>query len=111
MPWHTGFMPRRISTKRPLDENQAAFLMVERSTTEIMPPPASKPKKRRQTKADAEISRVMAAMGRKGGKIGGKKRLKSMTPEERSQVALKAAKARWDKAKAAAIEQPPVNGC
>jgi len=49
----------------------------------------------------------MAAMGRKGGKIGGKRRLKTMTPEERSQVAVKAAKARWDKEKIAAATAQP----
>jgi len=45
------------------------------------------------------ISQVMAEMGRKGGKKGGKRRLETMTPEERSQVALKAARSRWDKRK------------
>ena len=45
----------------------------------------------------AVLSRIMAQMGRKGGKIGGKRRLETMTPEERSRIALKAAKARWAK--------------
>ncbi len=36
------------------------------------------------------ISEVMREMGRKGGKIGGKRRLETMTPEERSAVAKKA---------------------
>jgi hypothetical protein len=49
------------------------------------------------------ISRVMQAMGRKGGKKGGKKgaekRAESLTPEQRSQIARKAARARWSKAK------------
>jgi hypothetical protein len=39
----------------------------------------------------------MSAMGRKGGKIGGKRRLETMTPEERRKVAAKAAKTRWAK--------------
>jgi hypothetical protein len=39
------------------------------------------------------VSQVMAEMGRKGEKIGGKRRLQTMTREERSQVALNAAKA------------------
>jgi hypothetical protein len=90
-------MPRRISTKRPLDVNQAAFVMVEKTT-------GTAPKR----KVPAEVSRIMSAMGRKGGKIGGKKRLKSMTPEQRSQVALKAATTRWGRAKPAAIEQSPL---
>jgi hypothetical protein len=39
----------------------------------------------------------MAAMGRRGGKIGGKRRLTTMTAEERKDVAKKAALARWSK--------------
>jgi hypothetical protein len=45
------------------------------------------------------ISKVMREMGRKGGKKGGKKgakmRAKALTPEQRSQIARKAAKTRW----------------
>jgi hypothetical protein len=81
-------MPKRIS-KRPSDVNQAAFLMVERSTheretEEVLTIPKS-------------VSKVMAMMGSKGGKIGGKRRLKTMTDEERSRVASIAANARWKK--------------
>jgi hypothetical protein len=36
------------------------------------------------------ISQVMSEMGRKGGKIGGKRSLETMTPEERSARAKKA---------------------
>jgi hypothetical protein len=43
------------------------------------------------------VSQVMAQMGRKGGKIGGKRRLETMTDAERTAVAKKAAKARWAK--------------
>jgi hypothetical protein len=49
------------------------------------------------------VSKVMQEMGRKGGKKGGKKgakmRAEALTPEQRSQIARKAAKARWVKAK------------
>jgi len=49
------------------------------------------------------ISKVMQEMGRKGGKKGGKKgakmRAEALTPEQRSQIARKAAKTRWAKAK------------
>jgi len=61
--------------------------MVQRSVTQ----PEAEP----ETATKSEISRVMAEMGRKGGKIGGKKRLETMTAEQRSQIALKAAQARW----------------
>ena len=39
------------------------------------------------------ISEVMRTMGRKGGKIGGKRSLETMTPEERSARAKKASDA------------------
>jgi hypothetical protein len=45
------------------------------------------------------LHQVMSAMGRKGGKIGGKRRLETMTGQERTAAALKAARARWAKKK------------
>jgi hypothetical protein len=42
----------------------------------------------------------MAAMGRKGGLVGGKRRLVTMTPDARKRAAAKAAQARWGKKKA-----------
>jgi hypothetical protein len=45
------------------------------------------------------VSLVMAEMGRKGGKIGGKRRLETMTPEQRSDAGKAAAKKRWAKNK------------
>jgi len=49
------------------------------------------------------ISRVMSEMGRKVGKAaggkGGKARMAALTPEQRKELARKAAKARWAKAK------------
>jgi hypothetical protein len=47
------------------------------------------------------LSEVMREMGRRGGKIGGKRRLKTMTPEHRSEVARLAAQKRWAKKKSA----------
>ena len=41
------------------------------------------------------------ALGRKGGKIGGRRRAARMTPEERSESARKAVRVRWKRAKAA----------
>jgi len=37
----------------------------------------------------------MASLGRKGGKIGGKRRLETMSAEARQEIARKAAQARW----------------
>jgi hypothetical protein len=81
-------MPKRLSTSHPQDINQAAFQMVHRLTGTDQP----------ATKVtNSEISRVMAAMGRRGGRIGGKRRLTTMTPEQRRNVAQKAAQTRWAK--------------
>jgi hypothetical protein len=67
--------------------------MVQRSTAE---PEPQKPSKSSSITKD-EISRIMAAMGRRGGKIGGKRRLETMTPKQRTDIAKKAAKSRWKK--------------
>ena len=41
------------------------------------------------------VQKVMRDMGAKGGRIGGKRRLETMTDEQRRRSARKAAKARW----------------
>jgi hypothetical protein len=75
-------MPKRIS-KKLKDSNEIAAAVVALSTAEEPP-------------IDRNLfSRVMAEMGRKGGKIGGKRRLETMTPAKRKSAARKAAKARW----------------
>ncbi len=79
--------------KRPRDPNQLAKWIVERSTSETPEPeevtaPASLP---------SDLSHYMRAIGRKGGLIGGKRRLKTMTKEQRRKVAAKAARTRWKK--------------
>jgi hypothetical protein len=85
--------------KRPRDPNQLAAWTVAVSTGQITAeelaptPPISAPA------SPMNISEYMAAIGRKGGQIGGKRRLKTMTKDERSKVAAKAAKARWKKAR------------
>jgi hypothetical protein len=90
-------MPKRISKpkrpKRPTDPNEWARQMVDESTAEPKSPPspAADP-------TPNQVSEFMAAMGRRGGLIGGKRRLVTMTPEKRREVALKAAQARWAKA-------------
>ena len=83
-------MPKRLS-KNSMDVNESAFQMVRRSTGTEAPP------------KQFEISRVMSAMGRKDGKIGGKRRMVTMTPEERQAAASKAAKTRWAKHKKSSI--------
>jgi hypothetical protein len=77
--------------KRPRDVNQLAQFLV-RATTER---DIETPEQPAVTKS--EISRVMAELGRRGGEIGGKRRLETLTQERRSQIAYKAAQARWAK--------------
>lgn len=43
------------------------------------------------------VSQVMAAMGRKGGKTGGKSRMALLTSEQRSEMGRLAAAKRWQK--------------
>jgi hypothetical protein len=81
-------MPKQVKQRRSTDENEIAFQLVQRSTQEPEPAPATIP---------STISEYMAQIGSKGGKIGGKRRLKTMTPEERRKIARQAAKARWSK--------------
>lgn len=74
--------------KRPRDPNQLAKWLVDRSTGQAEEPEAPQAPR-------SPISEYMSAIGRKGGQIGGKRRLKTMTKEQRSRVAAKAARTRW----------------
>lgn len=75
--------------KRPRDPNQLAKWIVDQSTEEAQPVPPP----------PTGLSAYMAAMGRKGGMVGGKRRLVTMTAEARKKVAAEAARARWGKPK------------
>jgi len=81
-------MPKRTrkpETSEKLDVFQNArrvFLEAVETTTEL-----------------SIVQKVMREMGAKGGRIGGKRRLETMTDEQRKRSARKAAKARWAKAK------------
>ena len=75
----------KVITKKLKDPNRTASDAVALSTSEESP-------------ANAEVfSKVMAEMGRRGGRIGGKRRLETMTAKERKHAATKAANARWSK--------------
>ena len=78
-------MPDR-SRKRPRDANQLAKLVVDIATGEADEEPTA------DTKDPAAV-----ALGRRGGLRGGKARAERMTPEERTEAAKKAARARWAK--------------
>lgn len=44
---------------------------------------------------ESEISRVMRELGRRGGKVGGRKRAESLSEDRRKEIAVAAAKKRW----------------
>jgi len=48
-----------------------------------------------RTSNSSRAKSVMAQMGSKGGKIGGKRRAENMSPEQRRSAASRAARARW----------------
>jgi len=79
-----GNMPKRKRTTEKLDPVQNARRVVMEATGSI---------------EFTVVQQVMREMGAKGGKIGGKRRLITMTDEQRKRSARKAAKARWAKAK------------
>lgn len=84
-------MPKRKSTNLDAVQN-ARRVVLESVGAEERPPEAEKPSK-------SLISQVMAEMGRKGGRIGGKRRLETLSNRRRSQIAKDAAIARWSKRK------------
>jgi len=48
-------------------------------------------------RAEEELRAFARELGRRGGLKGGRARAEKLTPEERKEIARKAAKARWDK--------------
>ena len=79
-------MPKRSSR---LDLNQLAAAIVAEATSEAEPIQSDKPEK---NKAAQEL-------GRLGGIKGGRARADKLTAEKRSEIAKKAASARWNKNK------------
>lgn len=79
-------MPDQSSKrKRPTDLNRLAADVVAEATSEKKPEPES-------TKNPAAVE-----LGRMGGLKGGKARAEKLTPERRSEIARRAALARWSK--------------
>ena len=81
--WHAGGMPKRSSNKRPRDLNSLASQIVQEAT-------GSSAKRDESGKNPAAV-----ALGRLGGQKGGKARAAKLSPTERSEIAKKAAAARW----------------
>ena len=77
-------MPER--PRRPRDPNELAFQVFQEAIGEA-PPPEPAPEREKNPAA--------VALGKLGGKKGGKARASKMTPEERAESARKAALARW----------------
>ena len=69
------------------DLNQTAFSIVQQATDETPPEPVDEKKKAAQDS------------GRRGGLKGGDARAAALTPEQRSEIAKKAAAKRWVKTK------------
>lgn len=72
--------------KQPKDINQLAKSIVDTATNTEPPKPLTD---------DELIKAAASALGRKGGLVGGKARAKALTPKRRSEIAKKAAAARW----------------
>ena len=82
------------SKKRPRDPNQLAYQVMLEATGQApklnpIPEPIVDPTKNPHA----------VALGRLGGLKGGAARAEALTPRKRSQIAAKAAKARWGKSK------------
>jgi hypothetical protein len=75
-------MPKR--SRKPADINRLAAAIVDEATGDSPP-------------SDDGKDPAAVALGRKGGKKGGKARAAKMTPGERSEAASRAARARWAK--------------
>lgn len=80
-------MPKR-SRKAPGDYNANAARIVAIATDQDLPKPA-------KPEAAAKKNPHAVALGRRGGKVGGKARAAALTPKERHSIAVKAARARW----------------
>ncbi len=78
-------MPKRSSK----DENELAKSIVDQIIAETEQSETQSPTKEKNPAA--------VALGRLGGKVGGKARAESLTPERRKQIAKDAAAARWKK--------------
>jgi len=80
-------MPNRSSKKRPTDLNQLAASIVDAATdSEPQADPAA---------PEHEKDPLAVELGRRGGLKGGKARASKLTPEQRREIAKKAAEARW----------------
>lgn len=92
-------MPKRSSKrrkKRPRDLNALAAEIVGEATTEKPKPRDTEEEPEKPAQGEAK-NPAAVALGRLGGKKGGKARAKKLSAKRRREIARKAAKARWRK--------------
>jgi hypothetical protein len=75
--------------KRPRDPNQLAKLVIDIAS--------GQEKDREPTPEEQGKDPHAVALGRKGGERGGKARAAKLSDDERSKIARRAARARWNK--------------
>jgi hypothetical protein len=76
--WYNEAMPKRSSKPKSQDVNVLAASIVEEATKAGKDP-------------------LAVELGRRGGLKGGVARAKKLTPEQRQEIARRAARARWEK--------------
>jgi hypothetical protein len=88
--WQDRSVPKRSSkTKTPRDPNALAAFIVAQATSEEDPEEKAEPTPEEAAHAAA------VALGRLGGLKGGAARAKKLSKKKRSDIAKKAARARW----------------
>ncbi|MFH1891891.1 MAG: hypothetical protein ABIK83_04335 [Candidatus Zixiibacteriota bacterium] len=83
-------MPKRSSKKKTPDINELAHSIVDQATND-------EPQETESSPVDLTKNPAAVALGRLGGLKGGKARAAKLTPEQRREIAKKAANARWRK--------------
>lgn len=84
-----------MTKKRPTDINLLARQIVEEAIDE--PLTEGPPEELTEPKPVKEKNPAAVALGRLGGLKGGKARAEKLSPEERKEIAKKAATKRWGK--------------
>ena len=77
--------PLLMTDKKKKDINELAASIVGQATGDAQP------------EEESDKNPHAVALGRLGGKKGGKARAEKLTPEQRREIAKKAAQARWKK--------------
>ncbi len=81
--------------KKEHDFNLVAFRVVQEATEEEESPTETPESPQELTPEERHAAAV--ALGRLGGKKGGKARAAKLTPEQRTEIAKKAAHVRWNR--------------